>query len=207
MPKPQSPGVRVGLSVALVAGMAISGLLFLRARPTVAAPEPAALGTAQAQAQAAHEAAGVDLGADRRDVNAVLSARVATLEARVAEAPEDPDLLAELARLLHDGHREEHAIVWYLRAMTADPSETSLIFDLAAVHVALGDWESAASVLEARLASVPEDAIALYDLGAVRANQGRTADAIRHFEAAGEATTDPDLAARVASALTRLRGA
>ncbi|MBT3326481.1 MAG: tetratricopeptide repeat protein [Gemmatimonadales bacterium] len=206
MSKPESPAIaRVGLSVALVVGMAISGLLFLRARPTVATPEPVAL--AAAQAQAAHESAGVDLGADRRDVNAVLSARVAALEARVAEAPEEPALLAELARLLHDGHREEQAIAWYQRAMTADPSDTSLLFDLAAVHVGLGDWESAASILEARLASVREDATTLYNLGAVRANQGRTADAIRHFEAAGEATTDPDLGARVANALARLRGA
>lgn len=139
------------------------------------------------------------------DVATLFQRRVAELEARLEAAPSDRSALLELARLLHDGHRVPDAISLYRKALDLDPSDAQVWYDLATAHGEIGAWDRAAEVLMDRLERAPADAVALYDLGAVRANQGRLEEARRHFEAAEGLATDGVLKARISSALARLK--
>ena len=130
--------------------------------------------------------------------------RVAALEARVAAAPGDRDALLELARLLHDGHRVRDALPRYRRAIALDPDDPGPYYDLASAHASLGALDDARAVLQERLARVPDDGVALYDLGVVEAQAGDAAAAARRWQRAREVTTDPDLRRRVEVALARL---
>lgn len=140
------------------------------------------------------------------DVAALFRERVAALEARLGDAPDDRDALLELARLLHDGHRVPDAIPYYRRARALNRKDAQVTYDLASAHAEVGEWEQAAAVLLDRLDDDPGDAVALYNLGAVRANQGRTADAVNRLTQAQGATSDGALLARISQALARLKG-
>jgi Flp pilus assembly protein TadD len=131
-------------------------------------------------------------------------ARVATLEAHVASAPEDRGLRLALARLLHDGHREREAVEHYREALAMDPEDARIYFDLAAAYGAQGDWAGAEEVLAARLEMAPSDAMAMYNLGAVQANRGDVAAAESWWRKAAAAAEDETLAASAAHALARI---
>ncbi len=79
-------------------------------------------------------------------------------------------------------------------------------YDLASAHAGLHEWSLAADVLRDRLDQDSSDAVALYDLGAVRANQKRFAEARVLFERARTATSDGEMLSRISQALARLRG-
>lgn len=133
--------------------------------------------------------------------------RVATLEAHVASAPKDREMRLALARLLHDGHREHDAVEHYREALAMDPEDARVYFDLAASYGALGDWEGAAEVLVARLKVTPNDAVAMYNLGAVHANRGDMGEAESWWRRAQAAATEDRLASSAAHALARLEEA
>jgi hypothetical protein len=60
-------------------------------------------------------------------------------------------------------------------------------------------------VLSERLGAVPDDAIAMYDLGAVSANLGSPSDALSWWARARAATSDPSLVSMIDAATARLQ--
>lgn len=203
----RGPSVRVLAPALLVLGVVAATLLFLRAQPSpTAGPVPAPGGQSGAPADAAHAAAGVQMGGGAGDVAARFQQQVDALQEQLAASPSDRLLVLRLAQLLHDGHRVPDALPLYRRAMELDPSDPQPYYDLAAAHAGLGDWDAAAAVLEERLARKAGDAVALYDLGMVRANQGRPDEAQLRLQQARDATSDGALRARISEALARLKG-
>ena len=199
--------MRVVAPAILVVGVLAAVLLFFRSQPArTTRPTPGSAERTSAPADAAHAAAGVRTGGETGDVAARFQQQVEALEAQLAASPSDRALVLRLAQFLHDGHRVADAVPLYRRAMELDPEDPQPYYDLASAYAGLGEWESAAEVLDQRLDQDPTDEVALYDLGAVRANQGRTADARRLLEEAREATTDGALRARISEALARLKG-
>lgn len=190
---------RLVLPAALAAGMAMATVGFARSWTRSSSRRPEEPVAAVRAAPGPPTPAG---GAAPR-----FERRVSELRVRAAAHPDDRGAILELARLLHDGHRPGDAVPLYRRALELDRDEARVWYDLAAAHGALGEWEEAASVLGERLDDDPGDAVALYDLGAVRANQGRMEEARLHLEASGAATTDGALLARISQALARMRGA
>jgi tetratricopeptide (TPR) repeat protein len=192
---------RVPIVASLILAVAITGVLFAR-RSTQAPRPPSDASDAVARA---HEAAGVRTG-DVGPVAPGFDARLAESRARLADSPDDPDRLLDLARLLHDGHRPDEAVALYRRALDMDPGRAEVQYDLAAVLAELRRWPEATEVLEARLAQAPDDVVALYDLGAIRANAGDPEGARGWFERARSAATDTTLRRRAEQALERLGG-
>lgn len=139
-------------------------------------------------------------------VAGALDLRVHSLEMRLQARPADRALRLELARLLHDGHRYPEAIAQYQAALRMDPDDAGPYYDLASLYMETDAPGAGVTVLEQRLERAPSDARALYNIGAIRANQGRVGDAARWFRAAAESTTDVSLQARAAEALDRLEG-
>ncbi|HSG08046.1 MAG TPA: tetratricopeptide repeat protein [Longimicrobiales bacterium] len=203
----RGPSARVWAPAFLVLGVVAATLAFLRAQPSPAAgPVAAPVGRSGAPADAAHDAAGVRPGGGGGDVAARFQQQVDALREQLAASPSDRLLVLRLAQLLHDGHRVPDAVPLYRRAMELDPSDPQPYYDLAAAHAGLGDWDAAGAVLEERLAREPGDAVALYDLGVVRANQGRTEEAQVRLQQALDASSDGALRARISEALARLKG-
>ena len=202
------PAVRVIAPALLVVGVIAATLLFLRAQPAPPAgpPSPASPGPAGSAADAAHAAGGIQMGAGAGDVAARFQQQVEAMQAQIHAAPSARQLILRLAQLLHDGHRVEDALPLYRQAMTLDPTDPQPYYDLASAYAGMGDWDAAAQVLEDLLDQKPGDAVALFDLGAVWANQGRTVEARRLMEQAQQASTDATLRARASEALARLRG-
>lgn len=194
------PMVRVVLPLVLVLAVAASGLFFVRSqarRPQRGASTTLARHAAPSRQGAATAPVG--------NVNAVFEARVRALEERVEARPDDPAPVLELARLLHDGHRTEQAVVRYRQVVAMTPDDAAPYYDLASALAEARDWAGAADVLQDRLDRAPGDAVALYDLGVVRAQQGQAAEARRLLEGARVATSDGTLLARISQALGRLK--
>ncbi len=211
-PSSSSPWGVLAPVLLLLGGMAVAVVMFAHGRsgPARTVP-PEAAGMAagapgdSAAAAAAHAAAGVTAGGG--DASKVFAERRHELGARLAEDPERRDLVLQMARLLHDGHRPREAVPFYRKAIELDGTDAQAYYDLASVHAELGEWDLAADALQSRLDRDGGDAVALYDLGAVRANQGRSDEARALFERARAATSDGALLARIAQALARLKGA
>lgn len=206
MTPPSSPrSGRVWAPLALLAGVAVTvGLFAAQQRSHRPRRSPGGPNTAPAAAEA-HAAAGVVTGSTPAATKAY-EQRLHALRVRVASEPEGRDGIVHLARLLHDGHRTRAALEHYRKAIELDPEEAQAYYDLASAHGELGEWDLAAGVLLDRLEQDAGDAVARYDLAAVRANQGRSDDARRLFEEARATTTDGALLARISDALARLKG-
>jgi tetratricopeptide (TPR) repeat protein len=92
----------------------------------------------------------------------------------------------------------------YERAIELDPGDAQPYYDLASAHTLLADWAGARAILERRLARVPRDGVAMYNLGAVEANAGDPEAAAVWWTRARETATSADLRARLDDALSRL---
>ncbi len=190
---------RVVAPLMLLTAVALTVLGFV-ARRLPGSGSPASPSDAVA---AAHTAAGVRTVA-AGDLAASFTQRVRALEDHLESAPDNRAVHLELARLLHDGHRTREAIPHYVRAVALDPDEPQAYFDLAAAHGELGEWDRAGSVLEERLARAPDDAVAMYDLGAVLANRGDARGAREWWARARVATDDDGLREQIDAASDRL---
>lgn len=189
---------RVVAPLMLVTAVGLTVLGFVaRRRPVSGSP------ASPSDAVAAHAAAGVRTVA-AGDLATSFTQRVRALEDHLESAPDNRAVHLELARLLHDGHRTREAIPHYVRAVALDPDEPQAYFDLAAAHGELGEWERAGSVLEERLARAPDDAVAMYDLGAVLANRGDARGAREWWARARVATDDDALRKQIDEASDRL---
>jgi tetratricopeptide (TPR) repeat protein len=191
----------------LIVGVVAAASLFARSQTAegAGASGRAAAGAIAGPATAAHEAVGVEMPGGAGDVAALFTGRVDALRAQLAAAPDDRALILQLARLLHDGHRAADAVPLYRKAISLDPEDPQPYYDLASVHGDLEEWDAAADDLMERLDQNPHDVVALYDLGAVRANQGRTEEARRLLAEARETTSDGATLARISQALSRLK--
>ncbi len=204
---------RVWAPLALLVGVGVAvGLFGMQQRPgrsRVAPGDSARVGASPSgaadAAAEAHAAAGIVTGSTPA-TTAAYEERLHAARMRVSADPEMREGVVELARLLHDGHRTRDAVAYYRKAISLDPSEAQAYYDLASAHGELGEWDLAAGVLVDRLDQDGGDVVARYDLAAVRANQGRSEEAVRLFEEARETTTDGAMLARISDALARLKG-
>jgi len=194
-----APSVRVVAPAILVVGVLGATFFFLRG-------QPAGGGSAVVPADADLPSARARVGAATGDVAQRFKAQVEALQAQLEATPSDRDLVLRLAQLLHDGHQIPEALPLYRRAMAMEPTDPQPFYDLASAYGTLGEWDAAAGVLQERLSQDPGDAVALYDLGAVRANQGRTEEATRLLVQARNATSDGATLSRISQALARLKG-
>lgn len=194
---------RLPLIVSMILAVSIAGILVTR--HSMRTTRPAGVSPTVDEADRAHEAAGIPVGETAATAPG-FEARLAEARSRLGEAPDDPDRLLDLARLLHDGHRPDEAVVVYRRALAADPNRADTQYDLAAVLAEMGQWVAATEVLEARLVQAPDDAVAQYDLGAIRANAGDRDGARNWFRRVANTSADSALRLRASQALERLEG-
>jgi Flp pilus assembly protein TadD len=130
---------------------------------------------------------------------------IAALSAELETDSVDTGKLARLARLLHDGHQLEEAVVWYERYLAVDPTDRTIWLDLANCYAILERWEDARAVTLRHLERMPDDPQATYNLGAIYANRGQPELARQFWEQLARQSRDSSLVAMTTQSLARLR--
>ena len=138
------------------------------------------------------------------NVNRGYYQQIRTFESRLEENAGDTTAMRSLGRLLQDAHQNEDAVRWYRRYLELNPASNQVRIDLGSALAASGNWTGAEEAMESLLERHPDDARALYNLGAIAANRGDAATARTFWNRALELGLEPDLEETVASSLTRL---
>lgn len=138
-----------------------------------------------------------------QNVDPVVHARLMTLRRDVEAAPRDTALLFELARMEYDAHQLEPAVATFERLLAVAPDHRQAYLDLAQALVTLGRPEDASGAMERLLDRYPGDLAALYNLGAIAANQGDNDGARRHWTQVA-AANDAEMARRASESLAEL---
>jgi tetratricopeptide (TPR) repeat protein len=149
-------------------------------------------------------ASGVTPG--RENVAPGFAREVAALEHRLSVGAADSAALHRLARLYQDAHQPARASAYYRRYLREAPNDRQAWLDLASVSAAAGEWNAALAATDSLLARDSLDPAALFNGGAIHANQGDSAAARRWWLKAAAQRRDPELAAAAASALKQLSG-
>ena len=140
----------------------------------------------------------------RENVSSQFHVEVETLRMRLEEAPHDSTLLITLARLLQSAHRPTEAASYYQRYVALIPSDRQAWLDLASVYSAAAQWDEAKGAMLSLLESIPDDPAAMYNLGAINANQGNYQEATAWWTRVRDAGTDEALAVKATESLRRI---
>ncbi len=137
------------------------------------------------------------------NVDPSFHARLMTLRTQLDAAPEDTILLLEAARLQQDAHQHEESAASYERYLALAPDNRQVWLDLANVYAGMGRWDEAQRVSNALLERVPNDPSAMYNLGAIAANQDNPTEA-RQWWARVRDGSDTALATQATNSLAQL---
>lgn len=131
--------------------------------------------------------------------------RLAQSRARVEANPVDTAALATVATLLHSAHEAPEAIEYYERYLAQGGRRRDVLLEMAGACVYAKRWEAAERAMLALLDTSPDDSEAMYNLGAIRANQGDY-EAARHWweRVRDRPEANVQLAAKAAASLQRL---
>ena len=173
----------VGLGVFLMLG----GLNSFHSKPS---PAPA---TASAPALGANATAPQDPTHEK-----------AALEEELKRKPDHPPILLRLAELARDANQPKVAAEYLKKAVAADPKNLDARLELSRTLYELNDVDGALAESTRLLADHPNQIDALYNLGAIYANLGKTDLARQYWTRA--VSTDPasESGRKAADALTKI---
>ncbi|NND70386.1 MAG: tetratricopeptide repeat protein [Rhodothermales bacterium] len=126
------------------------------------------------------------------------------LKAAVAADPQDSVAVRLLANFYHDAHKQGEAVPLYERYLELNPVGRQQMMDLASCYGALEDLESALEVTKRVLANWPHDSQAMYNMGALYANQGDRETAATWWHTTLEQAADTSIQSLARQSLARL---
>jgi tetratricopeptide (TPR) repeat protein len=138
------------------------------------------------------------------NVDPTFHARLMALRADVDAAPQDTSKLLELAHLHQDAHQMAEAAELYKRVLAIVPQHRQTHLDLALCYSELGQWEAAQRTMQQMLEAHPDDPSALYNLGAIHANQGQFDEARDLWRRVQAQTEDVHLASQASASLAQI---
>jgi len=115
---------------------------------------------------------------DASNVSGSFTKKILDLETYLSSNPNDTTHIIMLARLYQDGHKPEKAVHMYQKVLSLHKTNPQLWLDLTNSYGMLGNWTAAAKTCEDMLVVFPENTSAMYNLGAIYANQGNKSAAI-----------------------------
>ncbi len=139
------------------------------------------------------------------NVDPSFHARLMTLKEQLEAAPEDTTALLQAARLEQDAHQLPAAAEHYERFLALHPRNHQVWLDLANVLAGDERWDDALRASESMLEHYPDDPSAMYNLGAIHANQGRPDEARRWWTSVRDGA-NATLAAQAETSLAQLAG-
>lgn len=132
--------------------------------------------------------------------------RTETLRQQIAAAPRDTVALLALAHLLDDAHQTEDAVGYYKQYLQVTDTNPQVWLDLTNAYARLEQWEEAISASRSLLEIHPKHPAAMYNLGALYANQGAVEEARTWWRQVEAQTEDPALALKAKHSLLQLQG-
>ncbi len=103
------------------------------------------------------------------------------LRTRLSKAPEDTLHLFQLAVLLVQKGAFDEAATYFEKYLKLHPTGRQAYLELAQIYSTKQQWQQAADVMKRMLEYFPDDAAALYNLGAILANQGNIKEAQQYW--------------------------
>ncbi|NNM33480.1 MAG: tetratricopeptide repeat protein [Gemmatimonadetes bacterium] len=172
---------------------------------TAAAPAQAVAAAGGGGGTAPPDAEGDALPPGRRPVAVPEAYRdqLSNLWSTLEQHPHDTGALLRMGRLMQDVGEPAEAAGFYERYLQLLPESQPVWLRLANTYGAASDWNRAADASFRMLERFPNDAAAMYSLGAALANQGRYDDARGWWEKVLLAD-DPVLMGRALRALEQL---
>ena len=115
---------------------------------------------------------------DASNVSGSFTKKMLDLETYLSKNPNDTTHIIMLARLYQDGHKPDKDVYMYQKLLALHKTNPQLWLDLTNSYGMIGNWTAAAKICEDMLVLFPENTSAMYNLGAIYANQGNKSAAI-----------------------------
>lgn len=119
-----------------------------------------------------------DTKPDASNVSVDFTKKILDLETYLHSNPTDTTHMIMLARLYQDGHKPEKAVEMYQNVLELHKSNAQIWLDLINSYGMIGNWTDAAKTCESMLIQFPDNTAAMYNLGAIYANQGNNSGAV-----------------------------
>jgi len=132
--------------------------------------------------------------------------QVTHLRLVVEKDPGNSKALFDLARLLQDSHNAREAAMYYERGLKIDNANSSARIDYALCLSELGKMSEAMAESRLVLRDSPGNPHALFNIGALHANNGANDSAVTYWETLIRLHPEDALAARAGDNLKSLRG-
>jgi cytochrome c-type biogenesis protein CcmH/NrfG len=110
----------------------------------------------------------------RANVSEEYKRRVAALEEKITNNPADTAAMKEYADLLSASHKMMEAIQYYEKILKINPKRTDVYFSLTLIYFNKQDFVKCEELNDKVLSYDPKNQMALYNIGAIAATQGKT---------------------------------
>jgi len=128
----------------------------------------------------------------------------AALELGLKKKPGHPPILLRLAELARDAGQPKQAVEYLRQAVAADPKNLDARLELSRSLYEINDVDGALAETKRLLADYPNQIDALYNIGAIYANLGKTDLARQYWTNAVATDPNSDSGRKSAAALTRI---
>jgi len=140
----------------------------------------------------------------KENVSAEYKRKMAELENAVNENPSDTIALRQYADYLTASHKMNEAIPYYNKIIEINPRRADIRFSLAIIYFNKQDFAKCKEENEMVLSFDPQNQMALYNLGAIAATQGKIADAKEYWNKVVSIDSESETASLAKESLSKL---
>ena len=140
----------------------------------------------------------------KENVSAEYKRKMAELENAVNENPSDTIALRQYADYLTASHKMNEAIPYYNKIIEINPRRADIRFSLAIIYFNKQDFAKCKEENEMVLSFDPQNQMALYNLGAIAATQGKIAEAKEYWNKVVSIDSESETASLAKESLSKL---
>jgi len=140
----------------------------------------------------------------KQNVSEEYRKKLTELENAVNENPSDTVALREYADYLTASHKMDEAIIYYTKILEINPRRADIRFSLAIIYFNKQDFTKCINENDEVLKFDPQNQMALYNLGAIAATQGKKDEARKYWNKVISIDPDNDTGKLALESLSKL---
>ena len=140
----------------------------------------------------------------KENVSEVYKKKLATLKDAVDNNPSDTLAMREYADFLSASHKMNEAIPYYEKILEINPNRADVRFALAVIYYNKQDFEKCMDENKKVLSFDPQNQMALYNLGAIAATQGKKGEASEYWNKVISIDAETETAKLAQESISRL---
>jgi tetratricopeptide (TPR) repeat protein len=109
---------------------------------------------------------------NKSNVSADIIRKMEELKKEAEDNPNDTLKVKEYADFLTEAHKPDEAIKYYQKILKVDPKRTDILFSLSFIYYNKKDYDKSEELTNQILSYDKDNALALYNLGAISATKG-----------------------------------